>query len=397
MPSRREVLNFLAKSSLLSGAIAGASVSRSLLAQVPEDRHYLPPTPELAVNVFDMENLARQKLSEAHWTYVSQGVDDELTLRANRNGFQRLHVRAKRLVDVGRIDRRVTLLGTELPSPVIVAPAGGLGMAHQNGEIEVARGVRDSGHLMVLATAATFGIEEVVEARGDTIWFQLFPTDDWQVIRALVQRVRRAGSRVLVLTVDVPARNQDRMRRFDRASAVCQGCHLPGRTFAAKAMMQGLGLPPDAKVNNPVVGWDFVRRLKDESEMRLVIKGITLPEDAARAVENGVDGIIVSNHGGRAEESGYATIDALPDVVAEVAGRLPVLVDGGIRRGSDVLKALALGANAVLVGRPYIWGLAAFGSAGVARVMQILDSELEIAMKQAGTPTLADIDSTAIR
>jgi isopentenyl diphosphate isomerase/L-lactate dehydrogenase-like FMN-dependent dehydrogenase len=248
-----------------------------------------------------------------------------------------------------------------------------------------------------MSVAATFGLEEVVAARGDTVWFQLFPTDAWAVTRGLLRRVERAGTRVVFLTVDVPARNQDRMRRFDRSSDACRSCHPPGGSFADKAMMRGLTLPPGAHVVSSSMDWDFVRQLKDATDMQLVIKGITLPEDAERAIAHGADGIVVSNHGGRAEESGFATIESLPEVAAAVAGRIPVLVDGGIRRGTDVLKALALGADAVLVGRPYIWGLAAFGAAGVARVMQILDQELDIAMRQAGTPSLADVGANIIR
>jgi 4-hydroxymandelate oxidase len=398
MQSRRKLLKFLLNSPLLIPGVGMTGLaSGSLLAQVAADRGYIPPSPERAANVFDMENLARQKLNEAHWTYIAQGVDDEQTLRANREGYQRLHLKARRLVDVSRIDRSTTLFGTAMPSPILLAPIGGMGMAHLRGETEAATGARDTGHQMVVSIAATFGLEDIVEARGDAVWFQIFPMDVWEVTRGLLRRAERAGSTVLFLTVDVPARNQDRMRRFDRSSASCRGCHKPGGSFAQKAMMQGLNLPPDANVNNPALDWNFVDRLRDATEMQLVVKGITLPEDAERAVEHGMDGIVVSNHGGRAEESGYATIDSLPEVVAAVAGRVPVLVDGGIRRGTDVLKALALGADAVLVGRPYVWGLASFGAAGVAQVMRILDRELDIAMRQAGTPSLADIDAGLIR
>ena len=398
MQSRRELLQVLLNSPLLMPGLGLTGLaSGPLQAQIDEDRGYLPPSPEFAANVFDMENLARRMLNEAHWTYIAQGVDDELTLHANRAGYRRLHLKARRLVDVARIDRTTSLFGTKLPSPIVLAPIGGMGMAHARGEIEAASGVQATGHQMVVSVAATYGLEEVVAARGDAVWFQLFPTDAWEVTRGLLRRAERAGTRVVFLTVDVPARNQDRMRRFDRSSEACRNCHPPGGSFADKAMMQGLGLPRDAHLISASMEWDFVRQLKDATDMKLVIKGITLPEDAERAVEHGADGIVVSNHGGRAEESGFATIDSLPEVVAAVAGRIPVLVDGGIRRGTDVLKALARGAAAVLVGRPYLWGLAAFGAAGVARVMQILDQELDIAMRQAGTPTLGDVDAGIIR
>ena len=388
--SRRKLLQFLAGSPLLSSLPSG-------LAQVADDRDYLAASANLAVNVFDMENVARQNLSRAHWTYITQGVDDELTLRANREGYERLHLRARRLVDVSTIDKRTELFGHTLHSPIIMAPVGGLGMAHADGDIEAARGARATGHKMIMSTAATFGIEDVVQARGEPVWYQLYPTNVWELTQGMLRRVEATGSGVLFLTVDIPARNQDRMRRFNQNSEECAECHIPGTTFADKAMLQGLDVPGNIQPSHLAMDWDFVRRLRDSTSMKLVIKGITLPEDAELALAAGVDGIHVSNHGGRADESGFATIDSLPEVVSVVRGRIPVIVDGGIRRGTDVLKAIALGADAVCIGRPYVWGLGAFGAEGVTKVLQILDNELEIAMKQAGTPRLSDITSAAVR
>ena len=398
--NRRRLLAFLAASPLLRGGLAGITLpglSTGLLAQIAEDRDYLASSAALAVNVFDLENVARRNLSRVHWTYISQGVDDELTLRANHEAYQRLHLRARRLVDVSVVERSLTLFGEALPSPILMAPVGGLGMAHADGDKEAAAGAALSGHKMVMSTAATFGIEDVVAARGEPVWYQLYPTNDWRVTEGLVRKAEAHGSTVMFLTVDIPARNQDRMRRFDRSSGDCLDCHDPAAGFADKAMLRGLDAPRSVGAGNPAMDWDFVKRLKDFTRMKLVIKGLTQPEDAAFAVEHGADGVLVSNHGGRADESGFATIDSLPEVVAAVAGRVPVLVDGGIRRGTDVLKALALGASAVLVGRPYVWGLGAFGRLGVARALQILDQELDIAMRQAGTPRLSDIDRRALR
>lgn len=398
--NRRRLLAFLAASPLLRGGLAGSTLpglSAGVLAQIAEDRDYLASSAALAVNVFDLENVARRNLSRAHWTYISQGVDDELTLRANHEAYQRLHLRARRLVDVSIVERSLTLFGEPLPSPILMAPVGGLGMAHADGDKEAAAGAALSGHKMVMSTAATFGIEEVVAARGEPVWYQLYPTNDWRVTEGLVRKAEAHGSTVMFLTVDIPARNQDRMRRFDRSSGDCLDCHDPAASFADKAMLRGLEAPRSVGAGNPAMDWDFVKRLKDFTRMKLVIKGLTQPEDAALAVDHGADGVLVSNHGGRADESGFATIDSLPEVVGAVGGRVPVLVDGGIRRGTDVLKALALGASAVLVGRPYVWGLGAFGRLGVARALQILDQELEIAMRQAGTPRLTDIDRRALR
>jgi len=391
--SRRKLMQFLAASPLFSAM----SALPTMAAQRLDDRDYIAESARWAVNVFDMENVALRNWNQAHWTYISQGVDDELTLRANREGYERLHLRARRLIDVSSVNTQTQLLGHTLPSPVLLAPVGGLGMAHADGDIEVARGARTGGHKMIMSTAATFGIEEITEARGEPVWYQLYPTDVWDITQEILRRVEATGSDVLFLTTDIPARNQDRMRRFDRSSDDCSECHIPGTTFADKAMLQGLNAPANLNPSNPSMDWDYVKRLRDSTDMKLVIKGITQPEDARLALRAGVDAIHVSNHGGRAEESGFATIDSLPEIVNVVRGRMPVIVDGGIRRGTDILKALALGADAVCVGRPYIWGLGAFGQEGVAKVMQILDSELEVAMKQAGTPTLADITRAAVR
>lgn len=391
--SRRKLMQFLAASPLFSAM----SALPTMAAQRLDDRDYIAESARWAVNVFDMENVALRNWNQAHWTYISQGVDDELTLRANREGYERLHLRARRLIDVSAVNTQTELLGHTLPSPVLLAPVGGLGMAHADGDMEVARGARTGGHRMIMSTAATFGIEEITEARGEPVWYQLYPTDVWDITQGILRRVEATGSDVLFLTTDIPARNQDRMRRFDRSSDDCSECHIPGTTFADKAMLQGLNAPANLNPSYPSMDWDYVKRLRDSTDMKLVIKGITQPEDARLALRAGVDAIHVSNHGGRAEESGFATIDSLPEIVNVVRGRMPVIVDGGIRRGTDILKALALGADAVCVGRPYIWGLGAFGQEGVAKVMQILDSELEVAMKQAGTPTLADITRAAVR
>lgn len=394
--SRRRLLQYLAGSPLLAGTFCLPSAP-AFAAQRLDDKDYIAESAQWAVNVFDMENVALRNWNQAHWTYISQGIDDELTLHANRAGYERLHLRARRLIDVSTVNRQTELFGHTLDSPILIAPVGGLGMAHPDGGIEVARGARKTGHKMIMSTASTFGIEEITEARGEPVWYQLYPTNVWEITQGMLRRVEAAGSDVLFLTTDIPARNQDRMRRFDRSSDDCSECHIPGTTFADKAMLQGLNAPGNIIPSNPAMDWDFVKRLRDSTDMKLVIKGITQAEDARLALRAGVDGIHVSNHGGRAEESGFGTIDSLPEIVDVVRGRIPVIVDGGIRRGTDVFKALALGADAVCVGRPYIWGLGAFGQEGVAKVMQILDSELDIAMKQAGTPTLADITRDTVR
>jgi 4-hydroxymandelate oxidase len=386
--ARRRFLQFLASSPLLRAGVPLAALLPSSgldAAEILNDADYYAASAEWAVNVFDMERVARRNLSQAHWTYIAQGVDDDLTLRANSDAYRRLHLRPRRVVNVTKVSRRIELFGVKMDSPIILAPIGGLAMAHPGGEVEAAQGARVTGHLMIHSNAASYGLEKVVEARGAPVWIQLYANFDWQVSLTRLKLAESLGSKAVFLTVDIPARNQERMRRFDRGSPECMACH-------GKPAVSGppqIGGPPSASAT---IDWDYVKRLRDSTTMKVVLKGITHPLDAALCLEHGVDGIVVSNHGGRADESGLGTIELLPDVVKVVKGRIPVLVDGGIRRGTDIVKAMALGAHAIGVGRPYVWGVGAFGKEGVARVLQILDAELDVALRQAG---LTDISKAS--
>jgi isopentenyl diphosphate isomerase/L-lactate dehydrogenase-like FMN-dependent dehydrogenase len=242
-------------------------------------------------------------------------------------------------------------------------------------------------------------VEEVIAARGAPVWFQLYPTDQWTIARALVKRAEAAGCPALVLTVDLQGgSNRETLERaIRRDPRKCDTCHQGDVFTSAKAyierkpMFRGLDVSQVTAIDPMEMTWDYLKRLRDTTSMPLVIKGIVTREDAELAVEHGVDGIIVSNHGGRAEESGRATIECLPEIVEGVRGRVPVLVDGGFRRGTDIFKALALGAASVAIGRPYLWGLAAFGQSGVEAVLEILRRELETIMRQAGTLRIQDI------
>lgn len=253
--------------------------------------------------------------------------------------------------------------------------------------------------MQILSTAATASVEAVAAARGGPIWYQLYPTDSWRVTQALMRRAETAGCPVLVLTVDLPAgRNTETQARFTREDTrQCSSCHLPGWPgfLRRKPMFDGLDVT-GVSLLSPALTWDFVRRVKESTKMKLVVKGIETREDAALCVSHGVDGIIVSNHGGRAEESGRATIECLPEVVDAVQGKVPVLVDGGFRRGSDIFKALALGAKAICIGRPYTWGLAAFGQEGVEKVLDLLTREFELMMKHVGATSLAKLNRSFI-
>ena len=405
--SRRAFLRFLAGSPLLSlvglhacsnGNSAGSR--RKGISASGLDLDQIISSSDEAINVFDFEAVARNNLPPAHFGYMATGVDDDATLRANREGFQRIHLRPRRLVDVTHSDTGVELFGESWDSPIVISPAGSQRAFHPEGELAVANAARTRGHLQILSTVTTTSVEDVVEARGAPVWYQLYPTSKWTVTQALLRRAEAAGCPVVVLTVDLPAgSNRETLERYIKTDTRdCSSCHEEGFRGAVrrKPMFDGLDLTGVTELYAPGLTWDFVRRLKDNTNMRVVVKGIVTREDAARCVRSGADGIIVSNHGGRAEESGRATIQSLPEVLEAVAGRVPVLVDGGFRRGNDVLKAMALGASAICIGRPYLWGLGAFGQEGVERVLDIMRAELELAMKLAGTPTLSDVGPSLV-
>lgn len=379
-PNRRDFLKFLAASPLL----AAAGMRAEDIIGSPGD----------ALNVFDFEPAARQKLPPAHFGYIATGVDDDATVRANRDGFSRYQVRPRRLIDTSKIDTSVTLLGAKWKTPIVLAPVGSQKAFHPEGEVAVARAARVKGHLQMLSTVTTSSVEEVNAARGEPVWYQLYAASDWNVSKAMVKRAEAAGCPTLVFTVDqISGSNRETLKRFQRRDTRdCSTCH--DRTSIQtnnrrRPMFDGLDLTGIAF--QPPITWDYVKRLKDTTKMKLVIKGILTREDAALAIKHGADAVVCSNHGGRADETGRSSIECLPEVVAGAAGRVPVLVDSGFRRGTDIFKALALGATAIAVGRPYLWGLASFGQEGVEAVLDILTRELALAMRYAGTPAIANI------
>jgi 4-hydroxymandelate oxidase len=408
--SRRQFLRFLAGSPVVafSGLSAFAGENASSPTSLPDPVNWralltqdLIKNPAEAVNVFDFELVARKNVSPGHFGYMASGIDDELTLRANREAFTKLQLRPRRLNDVTKVETSTELFGVKWPTPIVIAPTGGNRAYHQDGDLAVARAAKARGHLQILSTVASTSIEDVIQARAAPIWFQLYATQKWEVTQALVKRADAAGCPVLVLTVDRKAgRNQEtylRLRRTD--SQDCSGCHEPGLKglVRMKPNFDGIDLSGLTTLESPNLTWDFVNRLKDATRMKVVLKGILTAEDAKLSVDNGVDGIIVSNHGGRAEDSGLPTIDCLPEVSKAVAGRIPVLVDSGFRRGTDVIKGLAMGAQAICIGRPYLWGLGAFGEPGVERVLEILHTELEVAMKQCGVRSIAELSPAFVR
>ena len=393
MSNRRAFLKFLAGSPLLAGFLPLREALRQTMAQD------VISSPAEAINVFEFEAAARKALPPAHFGYLATGVDSDATLNANREAFSRYQLRPRRLIDVSRIDLTTELFGAKWETPIAIAPVGSQKAFHTEGEIAVAKAAQTKKTLQILSTVTTSSVEDVTDARGGPVWYQLYPTNKWEAAQKMVKRAEAAGCPVLVLTVDLlGGRNtetQEIFRRLDTRQ--CASCHSPSPSayYRRKPMFNGIDTA-GLTLNSPSLTWQFVRRLKDLTPMKLVLKGIETREDALLCLENGVDGIIVSNHGGRAEESGRGSIDCLPEVINAVGDRIPALVDGGFRRGADIFKALALGARAVCIGRPYVWGLAAFGQVGVERVLDILRRELELVMRQCGARSLKEISPAFI-
>ena len=401
--TRRSFARFLAGSPLLpllgfSACAPGDSTDSTAGATIREFSDLIGSADD-AINVFDFRDAARQALPPAHYGYLATGVDGDETLRANRKGFGRFDLRARRLVDVSSVDTSVELLGERWDTPIVLAPAGSQKAFHPEGEMAAARASTALGHHQILSTVTTTSVEDVNAVRSRPVWYQLYPTSSWSVTQALLRRAEGAGCQALVLTVDLPVdSNRETLKRSVEADTRdCSKCHEAGPTgwLSRKRMFDGLELQ-GLEFDTPWMTWDFIGRLRDETDMRILVKGVVRGDDALRCVQYGADGIIVSNHGGRAEASGRGSIESLPEVVGAVDGRIPVLVDGGFRRGTDILKALALGADSICIGRPYLWGMAAFGQAGVEKVLEILRAELQLAMQLHGVRSLAELDRSFI-
>lgn len=374
--TRRELL---VSASALAGASALSLEAGLLRAEAGQT------TADTTAGMFslsDFEEGARNKMSPMAYEYVASGAADELTLRWNRESFDQIRLRPRVLVDVSKLNTRVTLFGQELPFPILLAPTAYHRLYHAEGELATARGAGAAAATYVVSSYTTTPIEEIARVATQPLWFQLYIQPDRGFTKEVVQRAEAAGCRALCVTVDVPvvgARNRTQRAEFK--------------------------LPPDLKApylmsSQPLAGvpvtWKEIDWLRAFARVPVLLKGILNPDDADLAVKSGVSGIMVSNHGARDLDTTPATIEALPPVVEKVGGRVPVLMDGGIRRGTDVLKALALGANAVLIGRPYCYGLGVAGAEGVSRVVNILRSEFEAAMALTGRPTIKSIDRSVL-
>ena len=338
-----------------------------------------PPSPR---NIHELAALATERLEPDTAGYLNGGADDQRTLRANETRFSRVAIRARRLIDVSAPpNASVELLGETWASPIALAPVGFLGAFHGEGELAVARTAERRHCRMIVSTVSSHPIEKICEVAPGS-WFQLYPTTDRELTKDLLRRAETARCPVLVLTVDTPVFG-------NRESGIDELTRM-----LAKGSAVGLGnfdQLPEIPLIDPSMDWSMIEWLRRNTAMKIVLKGIVTHEDARLAVEHGVDAVIVSNHGGRQEESDRSTIECLPEVVEAIEDKIPVLLDGGIRRGTDIFKALALGARAVCVGRPYVWGLAASGEAGVDRALEILDTELWRIMALAGVRAVDSI------
>ena len=353
-------------------------------AATPVDRLVAQGKPasdlEKILSLPEFEARAHDRISSGAWARIQGGAADEITLRWNLEAYQHIRLRPRVLVDVSKLDTRVSLFGQELPFPIFLAPTGAQRFVHPEGEIAVARGAGAANATLVISSSASVRVEEVAKAATGPVWFQLYVQRDRAFTRDLVQRAEAAGCRALCVTVDSPthgARNREYSAMTELPDR--QLPNLKGRDYL-----------------DPTLTWKDIDWLRSFARTPVLLKGILNPDDAALAAKAGVAGIIVSNHGARNLDTVPATIDALPLVVEKVAGRIPVLVDGGIRRGTDVLKALALGASAVAIGRPYLYGLGVGGADGVTRVVQILRKEFEMAMMLTGRPAIAGIDRSVL-
>jgi 4-hydroxymandelate oxidase len=335
------------------------------------------------VSLPHIEAIARTRLSEAAYGFISGGGANENTLHWNREAFDRMRLRPRILVDVAKIDTRVTLFGEQLPFPLLLAPTGRHRAIHREGELGTAKGAGAARTVMTVSTMATTAVEDIAKVASSPLWFQLYILGDRSFTRDLVQRAENAGCKAICVTVDTAgsgARDRETRANFRNPPGVDQP-HVRGLKRVAM---------------DPSMTWKDIEWLRSFARVPVLLKGVLNPSDAEQAAREGVAGIIVSNHGGRQLDTVPATIDALPEIVEKVGGRAPVLLDGGIRRGTDILKALALGAQAVLVGRPYLYGLGVAGAEGVTRVIDILRTELQWAMALTGKTSIASIDRSVL-
>jgi 4-hydroxymandelate oxidase len=389
--SRKEFIAALGASSLALNALEAAATAPA--APVLEGALPPPGSAPLAtlLSLDEVEAQARVIMPPTIYDFVSGGAADEITVRWNREKFRDIRLQAQVLRDLSNLDCSTTLFGERMTTPILLAPTSGHRLSHPEGELATARGAGAFGATLVLSSGSTTSIEDVMAVATHPVWFQLYVFKDRGLTKSLVERVQSAGAKAICVTVDSPldgARN-----RQQRANVQLP----PGVTYPHYIGIREPGSIQNLETVQPFnLMWRDIEWLRSFIKVPLLLKGVMNPADAETGIKTGADGIIVSNHGGRCLDTQPATIEVLPRVVAAVHGRVPVLVDGGIRRGTDVVKALALGAAAVQIGRPYVYGLASGGAPGVTHVLKILRQELLMAMSLLGCPTIASIDRSIL-
>ena len=353
-----------------------------------------------ALNVCDYEIMAREKLPQMVYDYYAGGAGDEITVEANHQAWKRIRLRPRILVDVAEQDLSTTVMNQPISMPILTAPAAFNAMAHPDGECAVARATGFSKTIQILSTFSTYKMEDVAAESTGPRWFQLYCVRDRGITRALVERAETSGYSALCLTVDAPLlgrRERDVRNEFKLPDGMSMKNleSLPQESLTKVSEGSALEAYFTGELDSSLT-WESIEWFRSLTRLPILLKGVMAAEDAKLAVESGVEGIIVSNHGGRQLDGTMATCDALPEIVDAVAGQAEVFVDGGIRRGADVLKALAMGARAVLIGRPYLWGLSVGGEDGVRQILELLRAELSLSMAVSGRPTIDSIDRTLI-
>ena len=381
--SRRNLLQSIS-------ALAGASIlplsTEAKSGALPEQGQF-PGDLDDIINLFDFERVAKTRMTNIAYEYVASGAADELTLKWNRESLDKLRLKTQVLNDVSHVDTKIELFGLELPYPILVAPSAFHRLMHPEGELATARGAAQANALYCVSSFTTTPIEEIAKVSTGPRWFQLYVVDDRSFVKDLVQKVEAHGSKALVITVDTPVSGaRDRQKRA--------GFKLPDDLHPPYMIDTAFAKKGTALQFSKALTWKDIEWLRSLTKLPVLVKGILNPDDAEKAIQSGISGIVVSNHGGRNLDTVPATIDVLPSIAERVNKRIPVLMDGGIRRGTDVMKALAFGASAVQVGKPICYGLACGGADGVAMVLNILRKELEFGMALSGRARISELDKS---